>query len=259
MLRNISIRALSSHLRRYSSKASAAEKWNLVTSVCVQRKPVLVKEMNDLEKQVQKLLFQMEEENSWKSDWELQIESEMKTLEAIKEGDSTKVGGKLRRDWEDEWKAELSAFKLSPRITEADKKKDVKSWDRNLDSTLILVVQQKDCGDRWILPNGAHAQGETMRQTAERVLHECCGENLKVQFYGNAPCGFFKFKYPKSVRDESGVQGEKVFFYKAHLTGGNLTSSSVLQDYKWVARNQLNSTLPPDYCKSVEMFLFDEK
>lgn len=269
MFRHVSSKVLSIPARPCStSLASASTKegrWNLVTSVCLQRKPIVNKEMKDIEKQVQQLLYQIEKEKSWKCDWELEIEKDMKHLQQIKDSKdakgsdgSLKVGHKLRRDWEDEWKAEYSNFSLQPRITEADKKNDVKSWYRLLDSTLILVVQREDSGNRWVLPYGSRLEGETMRQAAERVLLENCGGNLKAQFYGNAPCGFYKFKYPKALRERLGAEGEKVFFYKAYLTGGDLKTNPALANFKWVPRNELASTLPADYGHSVEMFLFDE-
>ena len=259
MLRQILPKVLSTHTHFYSTAASSSRgKWNLVSSVCLLRKPVIAKEMTDFEKQVQKLLFEIEIEASWKSDWELEIEKDFRDLEQIKGGDSSKIGRKLCSDWEDEWKAELANMKLEPRVTPADSSNDLKSWNRSLDRSLAFVVQQEKCGSRWIFPHGIRAEGETMRQTAERVLQESCGGDLKVQFYGNAPSGYFKFKYPQNVREKEGVDGDKVFFYKAYLVGGQLKSSSMLKDFKWVGQNELSSTLPPDYCRSVEMFLFDE-
>ncbi|XP_034249146.1 39S ribosomal protein L46, mitochondrial [Thrips palmi] len=266
MFRHLSSKVLGIPGRTHSTTASSkGGKWNLVSSVCLQRKPIINKEMKDIEKQVQNLLFQVEKETSWKCDWELEIEKDLKHLQQIKESKNAKasdgtlkVGLKLRRDWEDEWKAELSNFSLQPRVTEADKKNNVKSWHRLLDSTLIFVVQSEDSGNRWVLPYGSRLEGETMRQAAERVLRESCGANLKAQFYGNAPCGYYKFKYPKAIREKMGVEGDKVFFYKAYLTGGDVKSSTALKDFKWVPRNQLSSTLSADYGQSVEMFLFDE-
>ncbi|KAK3919662.1 39S ribosomal protein L46, mitochondrial [Frankliniella fusca] len=258
MLRRVSSKVYNLHSRPKSTSAAAREKWNLVSSVCLQRKPVLMKEMTEFEKQVQNLLHQIEEEKSWKNDWELAAEKDLQEMEQIKGGDATKVGRKLRRDWEDEWKAELKAFKVQPCITKADQKNDIKSWDRLLDSTLFLVIQQTESGNRWVLPHGQHAEGETMRETAERVLKESCGELLSAKFYSNAPCGFFKYKYPKAIREKLGIEGDKVFFYKAYLTGGELKPSSILKDFKWIPRKDLKTTLPPEYCRSVEMFLIDE-
>lgn len=46
-------------------------------------------------------------------------------------------------------------------------------------------------------------------QTCERLVQETCGGGLNVKFLGNAPCGFFKYKFPKTVRKE-GFIGAKV-------------------------------------------------
>ena len=46
-------------------------------------------------------------------------------------------------------------------------------------------------------------------QTCERLVQETCGGDLKVKFMGNAPCGFYKYKYPKTIRKE-GFIGAKV-------------------------------------------------
>lgn len=37
-----------------------------------------------------------------------------------------------------------------------------------------------------------------------------CGDRLTAQIYGNAPCGFFKYKYPREVQNKNGVIGGKV-------------------------------------------------
>lgn len=48
-----------------------------------------------------------------------------------------------------------------------------------------------------------------MLQTAERILKENCPD-VKANFLGNAPAGFYKYKYPKIVQNQSGVIGAKV-------------------------------------------------
>ena len=47
-------------------------------------------------------------------------------------------------------------------------------------------------------------------QAAEEALRELCGDKLDAAYMGNAPCGFYKYKFPKSVADASGVVGAKV-------------------------------------------------
>ncbi len=125
-------------------------------------------------------------------------------------------------------------------ITDADKNNDAKSPERKLDRKLVLLVKQK-LGDKqhWILPQGARKDNETMRQVhyvnvneirnfehllsrykmnnlfkflqcAERSLSELCGNTFAVSFMGNAPCGFYKYKYPQKVRSSHGFVGAKV-------------------------------------------------
>lgn len=82
---------------------------------------------------------------------------------------------------------------------------------RKLDKHLILLVNQK-IGDKfyYVLPQGLRQEGETLRQTAERIMKEHCGCELNAQIYSNAPSGFYKYKYPKKIRDERGSLGAKV-------------------------------------------------
>lgn len=45
-----------------------------------------------------------------------------------------------------------------------------------------------------------------MFQTAERIVKEQCGPELNVQFLSNAPCGFYKYKYPSEVNGKIGAK-----------------------------------------------------
>ena len=47
-------------------------------------------------------------------------------------------------------------------------------------------------------------------QAAEEALRELCGDKLDAAYMGNAPCGFYKYKFPKTVAEEAGVVGAKV-------------------------------------------------
>lgn len=47
-------------------------------------------------------------------------------------------------------------------------------------------------------------------KTAERIVAGSCGPDLKVQFYGNGPSGFYKYKYPKPVQERTNRIGAKV-------------------------------------------------
>jgi len=50
-------------------------------------------------------------------------------------------------------------------FTAFDESSDVQSTQRKLDYKLVLLVKQKlGMGERWMLPMGIHAEGETMRK-----------------------------------------------------------------------------------------------
>ena len=50
-------------------------------------------------------------------------------------------------------------------------------------------------------------------QTAERVLQEKCGSEIKARFLGNAPVGFYKYKFASPGEDNTvGAKVRVIFF-----------------------------------------------
>lgn len=199
------------------------------------------------------MLSQIEFENSLKSDHEIRNEREKLQAELIKKGeievdtDSTK---QTAQDFEDACVDELSKFKLAPRVTEADKANDIKSLNRKLDETLVLLVQQQ-FGNKpmFVLPQTKWNEGETMRQAAERAVRELTGGGLRVQFYGNAPCGFYKYKYPASERSET--VGGKIFFYRATLRRNVEQKIDPKVALQWRSKSELDQVLKQPYSATV--------
>lgn len=79
------------------------------------------------------------------------------------------------------------------------------------------------------------------------------GADLKATFLGNAPCGFYKYKYPKDIQKEGSV-GAKVFFFKAVMFSPNhlpLKKNS----FAWVKKDELKDFLTPEYLKQVYRFI----
>uniref|UniRef100_A0A8C2KGV1 Large ribosomal subunit protein mL46 n=1 Tax=Cyprinus carpio TaxID=7962 RepID=A0A8C2KGV1_CYPCA len=132
--------------------------------------------------------------------------------------------------------------------------KDVSSSERCLADSLILLVK-KHVGSQklWLLPQIQWQTGETLRQTAERALASLPGADLTATFLGNAPCGFYKYKYPKDIQKEGSV-GAKVFFFKAVLPSHKhlpLEKNS----FAWVKKEELQDFLKPEYLKQVRRFI----
>lgn len=102
--------------------ASTAEKWDLYSSVCVERHPIVVQPMHELELRFHKMLKRIEFENSLKSDFELKVEKEeeQKVLDNINnknDDDDETVSVQTAQDLEDSYQEELNNFKFAPRIT----------------------------------------------------------------------------------------------------------------------------------------------
>lgn len=245
--------------RVYSTKQL---QWDIMAGICLQRKPVITKSLTDIEVKYQNILREIEFEKSLKSDHELRHSMDLQRMEKIKKGSMTdfddmeQASNQTAQDYLDKNKEELSKFKLASRITEADKAEDKKSLNRKLEENLILVTKQKlGHEDFWILPHGLWINGETLRETAERILKESCDNNLNIRFYGNAPCGFYKFKYPKKKREEATVEGAKIFFFKATLLDGNVGQNSIWTDYEWATVKELNNKCIQSYMKNIKLFL----
>lgn len=212
------------------------------------------------------MLNQIEFERSLKCDTEIRHEKEMVLAELQRKGemdvDLDAAAKQTVQDSKDMWKEELKNFKANSRLTADDQSKNVKSINRQLEHTLILLMEQKLGNEsHLLLPQGLRLEGETMRQTAERVVQEKCGKSINVLFYGNIPCGFYKYKYPLNQRKES--IGAKIFFYRSVLKHEHYNGKSIVIDetkenpikYEWLQRNDLLGKLKGSYGESVSQFI----
>lgn len=145
------------------------------------------------------------------------------------------VASQTAQDNVDAWKKELAKFQFASRTTPADQNNDIKSINRKLDDTLVLLTEQQ-IGNRkvFLLPQGKRNDGETLRQTAERVLQAACGNSLNVQFWGNAPCAFYKYNYPKGHTELEAVGG-KIFFFRAVYSSGSIDQN--LSNFAWLDKD----------------------
>lgn len=157
------------------------------------------------------------------------------------------------QDLKDAWKEELAQFQMSDRLTDADRRNDTTSLRRKLDATLVLLVdQQLGPNSHMLLPQGRRQEGETMRQTAERVLQERCGPSVDVVWYGNAPCGFYKYKYPMGDRKES--VGAKIFFFRASHRSGEVKATEG-RKFEWLDAAEVQGRVHKSYATSLKQFI----
>ncbi|XP_070157217.1 large ribosomal subunit protein mL46 [Polyergus mexicanus] len=242
--------------RAFGSTA-ITRKWDLYSAVCLERHPVITQPMQEIELKYYNILKKIEYENSLKCDHELRVEKEAKqekssSTDNLDDKDTDNILIQTAQDFEDNCQEELNNFKFAPRITKFDEQNITSSLKRKLDKNLLLLIQQK-VGNTyyWIPPQGIRQEGETMRQTAERVLQDTCGTEIKAKFYGNAPIGFYKYKYPKELQKQ-GTHGAKIFYFLAKHLDGNVTSDI---KYQWLDDTEFNNVLPHGIQKSISQFM----
>lgn len=182
-------------------------------------------------------------------------EKDKKQQELIKAGkvelDSEK-SLQSAQDYQDANADELAKFKMMPRDTEDDKTNNLKSHNRKLDDTLMLVCSHAvNKNEVLLLPQAQWNEGETLRQTAERIVKEKFGSELQVHFYGHAPCGFYKYKYkPNDKKDSVGL---KTFFYRAAYKSGDVKDSKT--KFEWLSEEELKGKVRASYYRSVSQFM----
>ncbi|EGI68670.1 PREDICTED: 39S ribosomal protein L46, mitochondrial [Acromyrmex echinatior] len=236
---------------RTFSTITSMRKWDLYSAVCLERHPVIIQSMGEMELKFYNMLKKIEYETSLKSDHELKREKEEQKKSSSKE-DTIETLIQTVQEFEDSSQEELNNFKFASTITKFDEQNVMSTLKRKLNKNLLLLVQQKVGNSHyWIPPQGIRKEGETMRQTAERVLQDACGANIKVKFYGNAPIGFYKYKYPKKLC-EQGSYGAKIFYFLAKYIDGDITNNV---KYQWLDNEELKKMLPNEVQKSVSQFM----
>ncbi|XP_076233267.1 mitochondrial ribosomal protein L46 isoform X2 [Calliopsis andreniformis] len=251
-LTKVIFRTLSQH------NVETIKKWDVLSAVCLERHPVITKPMQDIESRYQDVLQQIEFENSLMSDFEIQMKEEKterkenRTLPMNSKVDT--VAHQSLQDFKDFSEQELMKFKFAPRINEAEDNK-LTSLNRKLDKHLTLLIEQQiGHSNFWIPPQSQRKDGETMIQAAQRTVQELCGDNIKIKFYGNAPIGFYQFKYPKDVQDK-GQNGAKIFYFLAKYISGDVIPGI---QHRWLDREELRKAVHPNVHKSLSQFLIPD-
>lgn len=171
------------------------------------------------------------------------------------------------------------------RVTEADKKGDVKRLDRELERTLYLVVQGEK--GTWEFPTASVSTDEglhdvrplshafpsqtrvlllgetpanTKPQTARRALDDSAGVNMNTWIIGRVPVAHLVNK-PVLAEDGTEAQrGVKSFFLKGRIMAGQADLKDNrygLKDFKWLTREELKETLAPEYFHAMRKMMAD--
>ncbi|OMJ09248.1 54S ribosomal protein L17, mitochondrial [Smittium culicis] len=148
----------------------------------------------------------------------------------------------------------VEQVKLEARITEADKKNDVRSLERKLDQSLYFLVKYKQSSGvpqagEWVFPHSALAQNEVLFKGAVRTISEVCGNNIDSWVVGRGPIGHY---IHNSSADSA--PKNKTFFLKAHILAGSVESASadkLVDDYTWATKDEIEKLVKPEYWQEV--------
>ncbi|RMJ12462.1 hypothetical protein CDV36_007869 [Fusarium kuroshium] len=143
------------------------------------------------------------------------------------------------------------------RVTEADRKGDVKRLDRQLDRTLYLVVKGKD---GWGFPADVIPKDENLHESAKRVLDQAAGVNMNTWVVGRVPVAHVVTKPTLKADGSVEKNGQKTFFLKGRIMAGQADLEGNpfgYTDFKWLTREELEAELSPEYFKGVRNMMAD--
>ncbi|KAG0242253.1 39S mitochondrial ribosomal protein L46-domain-containing protein [Mortierella sp. GBAus27b] len=199
-------------------------------------------------------------ERRWKQQ-EAQRTSSPSITQSKSQGGNTAAANDQFTEEEESIAAALDAkIDLNDRITEADRKNDVRSLERALQRTLYLIVKKPRDQHAWQFPQGGVRAVENLQEAAGRELQEECGGNMELWYVGRVPIGHYIYSHPKGTKSESDVaiKGTKVFFMKAHIFAGQAqVDNKEIVDFAWVTKQEMKDYVAPEYYEAVKDMLSD--
>ena len=167
------------------------------------------------------------------------------------------------------------SFEPASRRTPADDQAagERTSLERRLTQSLFLVVNggpsqpfADDPAFGWRLPQAPRDDTEVdtntgntlaMPKQAERAALAQLGGNPALFLVSNAPVGCLEHEFSEAQQKQTGQFGAKVFFYRFHMYGGDLSpdDESGIADFEWLTAAEVANKLHPDYHSYVGQIL----
>lgn len=128
-------------------------------------------------------------------------------------------------------------------ITEADKKNDLTSLERQLRKTLYLLVENKD--GNWGFPSFL-VQTNSLDETAEDGVRKLGGPHINTWTVSKKPVGVIK-----------NIDGSAEFFIKSHILAGkfDLQQNESIKQYAWLTKEEIKDRVKEDYFNSTTFLL----
>lgn len=254
--------ALSRHFTRlaHDPQCQPSCRWQLHTSVCLERRPLIAAKLHPQEQTYLSYLEKLELRNSLLSDHEMRdLRDRIPSTARETEGDTSDQDViQLAADFEEDCSKELAAFQPNIVDTDAESYEDRHSIKRHPDRNVFLAVRQKfGSSYHWVFPLQQLITGHSLRQTVESTIRKSIGSEC-FHVMGNAPSGVYQYKYPADVRDLTGFDGAKVFFFRAYVTSHDCPVDGDVEDYMWATRSELKTECHPRYYGTIRKFILSD-
>jgi len=261
---------------RYST--SISDKWDVGVAVALFRPPTIAQQMSDSEHKFSDLCERVEQEHSFKNDFELRLDKDILLLEKRKKLEDegrdlseldVQIGVSalfVRDEWTRKGKEAINTHLLQDGRLES---KDVKSVKRKLDRKLLLLTRQNvGVVLPWQLPFLINDGIESLRETAERCMKSLFSSPMpNARILGNSPSAHYRYKYPKQVRERRKTEGMILFIYPCQLMEKQtflrkkeiklVFNKNCIEDYKWCTSEELRAATSRRYTNALKSITFE--
>jgi len=263
--------------------AFGSYKWNIGVSVALFQSPLIATQPSDIEQKFAQLCAKIDDEQSYKTDFELIMDKDRSLLDRrrqfeIEGKDLSELDEQLgissiqkRDDWFQGGEEILEKFDIrrNNKLGLSDKNASSKS-----DRKLVLSIRQRfpppsdpEYVSPWQFPILMNNGKESLRQTVDRCLGDVLfakNETPGIRAYGNAPLAHLRYKYPKKLRECTGVDGSILFLYVVQLlpTVEKLPlnfNEPMVADSRWCTSEEFNTLTEGNrqYRSIIETILFE--
>lgn len=238
------------HEMKWRERPDDGLNWNIRVAMVLERMPIITPDLEQFEIDYIKLEEELEERfgvdlpNEYYTDKE-----EDKAAEEAERLLRERLG--IKDEKEQEMKREIM-----PRRSEADRTNNRRSLSRRMDLPLYMLVKKKGSTSErpWTFPEGPYEANFAPRAVAYRVFQQQAGKDIDIELLGNAPIGHVERVFEK--KNPSDPHGEKLFFFRGLYMGGELELAPDIEDYLWIAREELHEYVAPDVAELAQRMLY---
>ena len=217
-------------LRRFYSQVKLNNDYAIITVALLQRNPIVMRPLSDIEKEYAKY---------------------RQNLETERARGTFNIGTSSKGNSSGSSVISVAAAELDVNKTvELNEEAHPKDLNRKLHRKLYLCL--KDGGGKWTLPMSRFTETDSaLHSHAQTLLSEILAPSEGLQLYhlGTAPVAFHLDKFGDRVAPPFGA---KHFFFRSQLVAGKIRVLPKYEEYGWFSKEELKDNLSNDVYESIE-------